>query len=102
LIKFYNNILYMNLLARLKKENSNYYIFLLMVVLPIWVSSINAIIAYLLPKRTPFNIAFVAAIPIIFLLADDGKLDEFYKYESDTPNTLNKIGIMGAYDASSK
>jgi hypothetical protein len=92
----------MNLLARLKKENSNYYIFLLMVVLPIWVSSINAIIAYLFPKRTPFNIAFIATIPIIFLLADDGKLDEFYKYKSDGDNEPNKMGIMGAYDQSSK
>lgn len=92
----------MNLLARLKKENSNYYIFLLMVVLPLWVSSINAIINYLLPKRTPFNIAFVTAIPILFLLADDGKLDEFYKYKSDTVNEPNKMGIMGVYDASSK
>lgn len=90
----------MNLLTRLKQENSNYYIFMLMIVLPIWVNSVNAFINHFLPKRSFVDIIIMAFIPIIFLLADDGKLDEFYKYEDK--NKPNKLVVMGAYDSSSK
>ena len=90
----------MNLLARLKKENSNYYVFMLMIVIPIWVNSVNAFINFLLPKRNFSDIIIIAMIPIIFLLADDGKLDEFYKYEDK--NKSNKLLVMSGYDTSSK
>ncbi len=71
-----------------------------MIVLPIWVNSINALINHVLPKRSIFDIIVMAFIPVIFLLTDDGKLDEFYKYENN--NRPNKLVVMSGYDSVSK
>ena len=92
----------MNILAKLKRQNSNFYIFLIMICLPLWVNSVNGLINHFLPNRTLLTLLIMAVIPLIILVADDGSLDEFYKYDDNSGTSRRNLLITSGYDYQSK
>lgn len=74
-----------------------------MICLPLWVHAINSLITHFFPNKNLVTILIMAFIPIVFLLADDGSLDEFYKYDDSSNTNSNRRNLLiGSYDYQSK
>lgn len=67
-----------NVLAYLRKYNTNAYSLTISLLLAVWYNGIAGLINHYFPDRPPYVSLLIMTIPILIFLSDDGSLNELY------------------------